>query len=97
MENDETLHTTAIFHQFANFVACIINHFLSNSVVTSSIVVGSILLASDQLLRVEKLSVGSSADFIDDSGLQINKYCSWDVFASASLSEECGEGVIATH
>merc|ERR1712045_939743 len=63
----------------------------------TSIIVSSILLSSDQLLWVKELPVGSSADLIDDSGLQINKYCSWDMLASSSLSKEGGEGVITAH
>jgi len=41
--------------------------------VSSGIVVGSILLAGDQLLRVEELAVGSGPHFIDHSGLKIHE------------------------
>merc|ERR1719376_1715060 len=63
----------------------------------SGVVVGSILLSSDQLFWVEELPVGSSANFINDSGLQINKYCPGNVLASSSFGEEGSEGVISTH
>jgi hypothetical protein len=36
--------------------------------VTTSVIIGSIFLASDQLFGVEQLTVGSSADFVNDSG-----------------------------
>ena len=41
-----------------------INDLLSNSVMATGIVVGSILLASDQLFRVEKLTIGASTYLI---------------------------------
>ena len=41
-----------------------VDDFLSNGVVTTCIVVGSIFLASNQLFRVKKLAVGSSTDLI---------------------------------
>ena len=63
---------------------------------TSGVVVSGILLASDQLLRVEELSVGSSSDLIDDGGLEIQKDSPGDVFSSSSLTEEGVEGVVST-
>ena len=37
---------------------------LTNGVVTTCVVVGSILLATDHLLGVEELAIGTSADLI---------------------------------
>jgi hypothetical protein len=51
--------------------------------VTTSIVVGSIFLASDELLRVEKLPVGTSANLINNSWLQIDKDGTRDMLARA--------------
>merc|ERR1711976_659472 len=73
-----------------------VNNLLTNGVVTTSIVVGSILLTSDQLLRVEQLAVGASAHLINYSGFQIHKDSSGHMFASTSLTEEGVEGVITT-
>ena len=61
----------------------------------SCIVVGSIFLASDELLRMEELAIGSSPHFIDNSRLQVNKYCSRNVLASSSLRKESVEGVVS--
>jgi hypothetical protein len=69
---------------------------LANGVVATSEVVGSILLAGDQLLRVEQLAVGASADLIHDSGLQVQEDGTWDVLASTSLREEGVEGIVTT-
>ena len=51
-------------YQFAHSIQDLINLCLANSVVSTGIVVGSVLLASDQLLWVEQLAVGSSANLV---------------------------------
>ena len=51
-------------YQFPNPIENKIDDFFSNSVVTSGIVVSSILFTSNQLLRMEQLSVGSSPHFV---------------------------------
>ncbi len=63
----------------------------------TGVVVGGILLASDELLGVEELTVGASPNLINDSGLQINENSTGDVLSSASLSKEGGEAVISSH
>ena len=52
MENKKTLKTRAIVRKLANAIENIVDDLLANGVVTTGIVVGGILLASDQLLRV---------------------------------------------
>ena len=69
----------------------------SNGVMSSSIVVSSIFLASDKLFRVGELTVGTSSDFINDSGLQINKDSTGNMFARSGFSEKGGERVITSH
>jgi hypothetical protein len=64
--------------------------------VTTSVVVSSIFFASDELFRVEKLSVSSGTDLIDYGWFQVDENGSWDVFASTSFTEEGVEGVITT-
>ena len=61
----------------------------------ASEVVGRVLLAGDQLLRVEQLAVRAGADLIDDRRLQIDEHAAGHVLASASLREEGVERVIA--
>jgi hypothetical protein len=65
-----------------------VDHLLANGVVATSIVVGSILLAADQELRVEQLSVRASSDLIDWRGIQVNEDGARHVFSVARLSEE---------
>ena len=64
-----------------NFVQDLVNELLSNSVVATSIVIGSILLASDHHLRVKKASIGASADFVDHVGFEIAVDRARNIFA----------------
>ena len=95
MEDKESLETSALIGQLPDPVKAEIDDLLSDGVVSSGVVVGSILLSRDQLLRVEELSVGSSSDLIDDGGLEIQEDSPGDVLASSSLAEEGVEGVVS--
>ena len=64
VEDQESLETSALIGKLTDPIEDKINDLLSDGVVTTSIVVGSILLASDKLLRVEQLAVGTSANLI---------------------------------
>ena len=57
-------------------------------------VIGGILLAGDQLLRMEQLTVRTRADLIDHRRLQVDEDTSRNVLASARLGEEGVERVI---
>ena len=59
--------------QLSDSVEDEVDNLLADGVVTTGVVVGGILLSSDELFRVEKLSVSSGSDLIDDSRLQIDK------------------------
>ena len=75
MENQEALKTCALVSQFPNSVQDKVSDFLASVVVTSGIAIGSIFFACDELLRVEELAVGASANLINDCGFQIYKHC----------------------
>jgi len=96
VEDEESLETSALISQFADAVQDEVDDFLTDGVVATGVVVGGVLLASDQLLGVEQLAVGSGADLIDHGGLQIDEDGTWHVFAGAGLAEEGVEGVITT-
>ena len=81
VEDEETLKTRAVIRDVANLVQHLVNQLFSNSVVTTSVVVASILLSSDHLLGVEQAAVCAGADFIDDVGLEIAVDGSGDIFA----------------
>jgi len=96
VEDEESLQTGAVVGELADAVEDEVNNFLSDGVVTTGVVVGSIFLAGDQLFGVVQLTVGSGADFVDDSGFQVNEDSAGDVLASTSLGEEGVESVVAT-
>lgn len=55
---------------------------------TTSIVVGGILLAADQKLGVEELAVATGADLVDGRGVEVDKDGPGHVLAAAGLGEE---------
>ena len=96
MEDEESLETSALISQFPDSVQAKVNNLLADGVVTTSVVVGSILLSSDELFGVEELSVGSSPYFIDNGGFQVKEDGTRNVLASSSLAEEGVESIIST-
>lgn len=90
------METSALISELSDSVEAEINDFFTNGVVTSGEVVSGIFFTRDELLWMEELSVGSSSDFINDSGFQIEENTSGDVFTSTSLGEESVEGIITT-
>jgi hypothetical protein len=94
VEDEETLKTSALISQLANSVEYKIDNFFANGVVATSVVVGGIFFASDQLFWMEQLTVCASAHLIDYGWLQVDEDCSWNVLASSSLTEESVERVI---
>ena len=69
---------------------------LTDGVVTTSVVVRGVFLTGDQLFRVEELTVGTSADFVNDGRLQVDEDSARHVLTSAGLGEEGVERVITT-
>jgi hypothetical protein len=96
VEDHETLETSTVISKLSDSVEGKINDFLTNGVVTSGKVVGSIFFTGDKLFGMEELSVGTSSYFIDDSGFKIDEDGSGDVLASTSLREEGVERVITS-
>ena len=88
VEDEESLETCALVGQFPDSVQDEVDDLLTNGVVTSGVVVGGIFFTSDQLFWVEKLTVGTSTDFINNSWFQINEDGTWDVFTSTSFGEK---------
>jgi hypothetical protein len=96
VEDQETLETSAVIGQLSDTVEGEVDDFLTDGVVTTGVVVGSIFLTGDQLFGVEQLTVGTSTDFIDDGGFQIEEDATGDVLAGTSFGEEGVEGIITT-
>mmetsp|Transcript_35141 Transcript_35141/g.25614 ORF Transcript_35141/g.25614 Transcript_35141/m.25614 type:complete len:447 (+) Transcript_35141:68-1408(+) len=96
VEDEETLETSALISELSNSVEAEIDDLLTDGVVTSGEVVSGIFLTGDELLGVEELSVGTSSDLIDNSGLKIEEDSAGNVLASTSLGEEGVESVVTT-
>jgi len=96
VEDEESLESSTLVSQLSDSVKTNINDLLSDGVVTTSVVVSGILFSSDQLLRVEQLSVGSGTDLINNCGLEIEEDSTRYVLSSSSLREEGVERVITT-
>ena len=94
VEDEEALETSALVSKLADAVKDEVNNLLANGVVTTGVVVGGILLAGDELLWVEELAVGTSADLIDHGWLEIDIDGTGNVLAGTSLREEGVEGVV---
>merc|ERR550534_1062925 len=87
MEQKESLKSSTGVSKLPNPVENQVDNLLSNSVVSSGVVVSGVLLSVDELLGMVQLTVGSASGLIDDGRLQIDEDCSWDVLASSSLRE----------
>jgi len=96
VEDQETLETSALIGELSDSVEAEINDLTTDGVMSSGEVVSGIFLSGDELLGVEKLSVGSGSDLIDNGGLKIEEDGSGDVLAGTSLGEEGVEGVVTT-
>merc|ERR1712023_531052 len=96
VEHHEALETSALVCELANAVESEVDNLLTHGVMATSVVIGGILLARDELLRVVQLAVGASANLIDHSGLEVEVDATGHVLAGASLGEEGVEGVITT-
>ena len=95
MENKEALQTIRLVCHSPDLVNSDLNLLLADGVVTPGVVVGGVLLASDQLLGVEELPVGAHPDLIHHSGLQVHQDGPGDVLPGAGLGEEGVEAVIS--
>jgi len=85
-----------LISKLSDSVEAEINDFFTNGVMSSGEVVGGIFLSRDELLWMEKLSVGSSSNFINDSWFKIKEYASWNMFACSGFREESVESIVST-
>merc|ERR1719331_3164578 len=95
VEEEEALEAGAVVRELADAVKDQVDNLLANGVVATGVVVGGVLLARDELLRVVELAVGARADLVDDRRLEVDEDGARDVLARAGLREEGVEGVVA--
>jgi hypothetical protein len=96
VEDEESLKSGTLVSQFSDSVEAEIDDFFTNGVVTSGEVVSGIFFSGDELFWVEKLSVGSSSDFINNGWFQIEHNGSWDVFTGTGFREKGVESIISS-
>jgi hypothetical protein len=65
------LEDSTLIYDLSDSVEAVVNYLLANGVVTMGEVVHGVLLARDELLGVELLSVGAGSDLIDDFRLDV--------------------------
>merc|ERR1719199_602695 len=91
----ESLQASAVVSEFTNAVEHQVDDLLSDGIMTTRKVVGSIFLTSDELLWVEELAVGSRSHLIDHSGFEVNHHAAWHMLPCPSLGEERVECIVA--
>jgi hypothetical protein len=96
VEDEETLKAGTVVSQLTDPVKDEVNNLLSNGVVTTGVVVSSILLSTNNLLRVVQLTVRSRPHFVTNGGFKIDVNGTGDVLSSTSFGEEGVEGIITT-
>jgi hypothetical protein len=73
VEDQESLETSAVVSELSDTIQTEIDDFLTDGVVTTGEVVGSVFFTGDELFGVEELTIGTSSDFIDNGWFQIEE------------------------
>jgi hypothetical protein len=72
MEHQKALESGALVCELTQTVQDDINDLFADGVVTASVIVGSIFFASDELFRMEELSVCTGPYFICENAIKSN-------------------------
>jgi hypothetical protein len=96
VKDKETLESGTVISKLADTVQDGVNNLLSDGVVTTGVVISGIFLSTNDLLGVVKLGISSSADFVTNSGLKIDKDGAGDVVSVLGLTEKGVERVVGT-
>ena len=96
MEDEKSLQSSTLIGKLAEAVQNEIDNFLSDGVMSASVVVSGVLLSGDELFGMKELAVSSGAHFVYNSWLQVHKDGSWDVLSSSSLAKEGVEGIVSS-
>jgi len=96
VEDQETLESRAAVGNTADLVQNLVDQLLSDGVVATGVVVGSILLSGNHVLGVEEAAVGTGADLIDDVGLQIAVDGTGNIFALTCTAVSVCDGERST-
>jgi len=73
VEHHETLQTGTLVSKFSDSVQTQVDDFFTNGVMSSGEIVSCIFFTGDQLFGMEKLSVSTGSDFVNNGRLQIKE------------------------
>merc|ERR1719481_2103234 len=96
MEDKEALEAGAVVGELADSVQHKVNNLFADGVVASSVVIGGIFFAANDLLVVKELPVSTSPDLIYHGRFEVEEDCSGNMLSGASLGEESSEAVIGS-
>mmetsp|Transcript_3228 Transcript_3228/g.9066 ORF Transcript_3228/g.9066 Transcript_3228/m.9066 type:complete len:395 (-) Transcript_3228:120-1304(-) len=88
MKDEESLQARALIRQFAKTIHDIINHFFPHRVVTSSIVVGSVFLSGNDLIRMIQLLVLARTHLVAHGRFQVDKQGPRNVLAGSRFAKK---------
>lgn len=95
VKDEESLEASAGVGELADAVKDEVDNLLADGAgVSTGVIVSGILLSANDLLGVVELAVGSVANFVTDSGLEIDVDGAGNVPARASLAKEGVKGVV---
>jgi len=94
VEDEEALEAIALVSKLSNAVQGGVEKILADSVVATGVVIGRVFLATDQLIRVEELGIGTIANLVNDRGLEVDHDSTRDILARAGLGEHSLEALI---
>jgi len=89
------LETSAIIGELSDAIEDQVNDLLSDGVMTSGKVVGRVLFARNELLRMEELPVGARTNFIDNGGFEVDHDAPRHMFASSCFGKKRVEGIVS--
>ena len=90
MEDEESLEACALISKFTDPVKYKVDNLLSDGVVTTSVIVGGIFFAGDELLWVEQLAVGASAHLVCKNAKRVHAL-SVGGATTLILQKKCGK------
>lgn len=94
MKDQKPLEARAVVGELANAIQDGIHNFFADGVVSTSVVVGRVFLAVDDLLGMVEALVGSRADFVTDGGFQVDVDRTRNVLARGGFAEKSVEGIV---
>ena len=88
---EQNLKSDTVFGQAADAIGDDVGNFAADGVVSAGVIVGRVLLARDQLVRMEQLAVGSSAHRVHHRRFQVDEQGARHFLAARCLAEEGAE------